>query len=258
MRVYWLEQTETDVPADNHWLSPEEVERLSTFQFAKRRTDWRLGRWTAKQAVNACLNWPSHHRILAKIEIRATATGAPEAVVPNLATPVAISLSHRAGLAICAVAPFGVKLGCDLEVIEPRSDAFLVDYFAPEEQSLLARVSAAEQPSLATLLWSAKESALKALGEGLRLDTRSVIASPNAGAADLSGWSPLRVRHVDGAIFDGWWRIAEGMVYTVVGEPRPDSPIALKLDEGLRRVEQRVDFRMDRHTSTAVFATTGR
>jgi 4'-phosphopantetheinyl transferase len=258
MRVYWLEQTETDVPADNHWLSAAEIERLSTLRFAKRRADWQLGRWTAKQAIAACLNWPSHNRILAKIEIRATPSGAPEAVVPNLATPVAISLSHRAGLAICAVAPFGVKLGCDLEVIEPRSDAFLVDYFAPEEQSRLARVSAAEQPTLATLHWSAKESALKALGEGLRLDTRSVIASPNAGAADLSGWSPLRICHVGGAIFHGWWRTAEGMVYTVVAEPRPDSPIDLKLDEGLRRAEQRVEFRMEGHASTAVFSTTGR
>ena len=92
----------------------------------------------------------------------------------------------------------GAELGCDLEIIEPRSDAFVADYFTTEEQALIARASAADRPRLLALLWSAKESALKALHEGLRLDTRCVIVSPFDESFDLNGWSPLRVRYTGG------------------------------------------------------------
>ncbi len=39
----------------------------------------------------------------------------------------------------------GVELGCDLEVIEPRSEAFLSDYFTAEEQALVARAHATDR-----------------------------------------------------------------------------------------------------------------
>ena len=54
MHVYWLEQTEANVPEDNTWLSPREVAFADRLRFAKRRADWRLGRWTAKRAGAAC------------------------------------------------------------------------------------------------------------------------------------------------------------------------------------------------------------
>ena len=51
MELYWLEQTYADVPAENDWLSANEAVRLNTMRFARRRSDWRLGRWTAKNAL---------------------------------------------------------------------------------------------------------------------------------------------------------------------------------------------------------------
>ena len=56
MRVFWLEQTEADVPPSNDWLGPAELDRCNAFRFAKRRNDWRLGRWTAKCALAAYLD----------------------------------------------------------------------------------------------------------------------------------------------------------------------------------------------------------
>jgi 4'-phosphopantetheinyl transferase len=112
-------------------------------------------------------------------------------------------------------------------VIEARSDAFVADYFTESEQVLVARVCAAERSRLVTLLWSAKESALKALREGLRLDTRSVTVSPINGGFNLNGWSPLQVRCADGRSFYGWWQQGHGMVRTLVANPAPDSPILL-------------------------------
>ncbi len=70
MNVYWLEQAEADVPSGNDWLHAGELDRLNHMRFAKRRADWRLGRWTAKHAVAFCLHLPLDRRSLTAIEIR--------------------------------------------------------------------------------------------------------------------------------------------------------------------------------------------
>jgi 4'-phosphopantetheinyl transferase len=239
--VYWLEQTEADVPVDNDWLSTNEATRLNGMRFAKRRADWRLGRWTAKRALAISLNMPSHREALAGIEIRPAESGAPEVYFTNQPAPVTISLSHRRGTAACAVAPSGVALGCDLEIIEPRSDGFIADYFAPEEQAIVAQESMADRPRLLALLWSGKESTLKALRKGLRLDTRCVIVSRVTAplrqseedkdcASPLCGpnrWHRLHVRYTDGQIFQGWWQYTGDLLRTLVAAPPPAPPILL-------------------------------
>lgn len=229
MNVYWLEQTEADVPTENDWLSANEAVRLNALRFPKRRADWRLGRWTVKCALSIRLDMPAHSQVFKKIEVRPASSGAPEAFVDNQPAGVTISLSHRAGIAICAVATSGVEVGCDLEMVEPRSDAFVADYFSVEEQALVAHASVADRARLLALLWSGKESALKALRAGLRLDTRSVIVSPLAASFDLNGWSPLRVRRTAGHVFYGWYQHADNIVRTVVAAPPPDPPIPLKI-----------------------------
>ncbi len=243
--VYWLEQTEADVPSGDDWLSAPEAVRLDGMRIAKRRADWRLGRWTAKRALAICMNLPSHPETLAGIEIRPAPSGAPEVFLSNQPAPATISLSHCAGAAICAVAPSGVCLGCDLEAIEPRDASFVTDYFTSEEQALVGRASATDRPRLLTLLWSSKESALKALGEGLRLDTRSVavehldaprgadgyteeaglILPPSYG---LNHWQALQVRQANGQVFHGWWQYSGHLVRTLVASPPPALPIALE------------------------------
>ncbi len=125
-------------------------------------------------------------------------------------------------------------MGCDLEMVEPRGDEFVADYFALEEQALVSRVSAADRDRLLALLWSAKESALKALRAGLRLDTRRVVVSPFEVSCDLNGWSRLLVRYTgecgaEGQVFHGWWQCADRIVRTVVAAPPPDSPIPLTI-----------------------------
>jgi len=226
--VYWLEQTEADVPAENDWLSPEETLRLSRLRFAKRRTDWRLGRWTAKRALAICLDVPDDRQTLAEIEIQAAPSGAPEVFLSTQPSAATLSLSHCSGKAISAVVTSAAALGCDLERIEPHSDAFVADYFTAEEQALIARSSAADRSRLLAMLWSGKESALKALHAGLRLDTRSVIVSLSDSSPSLNGWHPLRVRYADDQVFHGWWQHAGDFVQTVVSAPPPDPPVRLQ------------------------------
>ena len=83
MDVYWLEQTEADVPSGEDWLSANEVVRLNSMRVAKRRADWRLGRWTAKCALAIYLTLPDHLQSLQEIEMRPAPSGAPEAFVSN-------------------------------------------------------------------------------------------------------------------------------------------------------------------------------
>ena len=243
MDIYWLEQTEADVPAENQWLSPKEMLRLSGMRFAKRQNDWRLGRWTAKRAIATCFNLHNDLHSFANIEIGTAPSGAPEVFLFNKPAAAAISLSHSVGTAMCAISPFGASLGCDLEMIEVRSDAFVADYFTANEQALVEQASQEERSMLVTLLWSAKESALKALHVGLRLDTNCVdvrLADPlpptgyglwpdkrpisllTSEAGHRSGgpedWRPLQVLFRDAPIFRGWWRDADHMVRSVVSK----------------------------------------
>jgi len=241
METHWLEQTEADLPLHDDWLSADEAVLLSRMRFAKRRADWRLGRWTAKRAAAAYLNLPSDPHALREIEVRPAPSGAPELFLANSPAPVAISISHRDGIAVCAIAMGGAALGCDLELIEPRSDSFVADYFTSEEQELLSREPEEDRPRLVTLLWSAKESALKALRQGLRVDTRCVAAmfgtrtdhEPGADgfgqATELLRWHPLQVRYADGETLHGWWQSAGHLVRTLVALPAPIAPIPLRL-----------------------------
>ena len=227
--VYWLEQTAEDVPDDDTWLAPNEAAHLSTLRFAKRRADWRLGRWTAKRAFAAYLQLSPAPLSLAAIEIRPAPSGAPEAFVSNRPADLAISLSHSQGHALCTVMRLPGLLGCDLERIDTRSEAFLCDYFTVEEQAVVAHASGADRARVATLIWCAKESALKALREGLRLDTRSVIAMPSGASSAIDSWQPLQVRYTDDRQFHGWWRHKGDFMRAVVSDMKFQQPSRLEI-----------------------------
>jgi 4'-phosphopantetheinyl transferase len=146
---------------------------------------------------------------------------------------VSISLSHRAGIGACAIAPAGMMLGCDLEVVEPRSDAFVEDYFTTEEREMLQGKSVAHRFRILALLWSAKESTLKVLRTGLRLDTRCVAITVcddfrcmteapinKAGSQSLSteNWRRFRGCQANDRVFYGWWQERGNVVRTIAAE----------------------------------------
>ena len=92
-------------------------------RFAKRRADWRLGRWTAKHALSVCLDLPAHPEIFKKNGHPPGAVWRARSFLRQPASRSFISLSHRTGVAACAVAMSDAEIGCDLEMVEPRSDA---------------------------------------------------------------------------------------------------------------------------------------
>ena len=200
-----------EVPADDSWLSEREREILATFRLPARRSDWRLGRWTARQAFLARARRDDEEPSpeLSSLAVLAAPDGAPELLRDRSPTAVALSLSHRNGWGFAAIGDGGLALGCDLEWIEPRSEAFVRDYLTPGEQSALARWPTAERSLAANLAWSGKECALKALREGLRRDTRSVEVDLDQARLALSSkeeWNTLSLTASGLAPLGGGWR----------------------------------------------------
>jgi 4'-phosphopantetheinyl transferase len=218
-RAGWLLLPDRAVPPDDAWLSEPERQVQADLRFERRRRDWRLGRWAAKAALQGYTDESPK-----TLSVLADPDGAPHVFLNGRPAPWAISLSHRGGHALCAVAPAGTRLGCDLESIEPRSEAFLADYFTPAEQRCVRAAPDDLRPQAANLIWSAKESAVKALGVGWRVDTRSVEVAFET-AEDQDGWYPLRVLCDESqSRFRGWWRREASQVLTLVASPEGSAP----------------------------------
>src|SRR5215472_5275 len=94
----WLSQRQADVPAGDDWLGDSERLVLASLRDARRRADWRLGRWTAKRALGAWLGMAP-----ARFEVLRATDGAPEAWLDGQHSGVSVSLSHRAGRALAVV-----------------------------------------------------------------------------------------------------------------------------------------------------------
>ena len=219
-------------------LSPAEQGRMAQFTFEKRRRDWLLGRWTAKRLLQGYAERRTGVRPASDaITIASAPDGAPRVVVEQPAglrealAGLHVSISHCHGQALCAISSqAGAPIGADIERVEPRDAGFAGDYFTASE---LAQISAADPSArdmLVTLIWSAKEAALKALRLGLTVDTRSVaieLGQPPHGPG--LAWAPLvaRASLAPGEpplLLHGWWRLVGEYVLTLALTQAPSAP----------------------------------
>ncbi len=214
-----------DLPTHDRWLTEPEAARLRSFSYTKRREEARLGRWTAKRALALVLGVDEEPASLRGLVVRNAADGAPEVFIDDRRARVSISMSDRADWAVCAVVAGITSIGCDLELVEPRSAAFVADWFTPAEREFVASLPA-DHDLLANLIWSAKESALKVLRTGLRHDTRSVEVSLQL-SLDGPGWHPLEVISAEGGVFTGWWHRFDEFVLTYASESPTGPPVSL-------------------------------
>ncbi|NWG13654.1 MAG: 4'-phosphopantetheinyl transferase superfamily protein [Acidobacteria bacterium] len=229
VRVYWLMQGMRDVPADDDWLSIEERAHLEAISFPKRRGEWRLGRWTAKRAARAYLAGGGDTLSSSMVEIRAAADGAPEVYVDGEEAPVSISISHRSGFCLCSLAAHDVAVGCDLESVEPRSEEFVADYFTVQERELLSRVAPVDLPLFATVIWSAKESALKLVRQGLRRDTRTMLIRFDPESRDI-GWKRVFIQCTESwSRYHGWWLVVGEFVLVISTDVETRKPFDLRV-----------------------------
>lgn len=204
---------ESGYPPSLGFLAAGERVRAASMKVPRRRDEFLLGRWVAKSLIASVLDCAPGPAL----EVRAAPSGQPLAFLDGAPLRLSISISHRHGLALAALDESGSALGADLEHVEPRSAAFVRDFFTPREMDAIASGNA---EVLANLIWSAKESALKALGTGLRSDTRSVEVELDPLVA--GPWQKLRI--LGARPLQGYWRRHGEHVLTVVGssacEPR--------------------------------------
>jgi 4'-phosphopantetheinyl transferase len=196
--VWTLVETPSDLLDEQPgFLTAPERQKLSSLRFPKRREEWLRGRWAAKSLVHGIP--PYQQYSLDEIEIRNDPAGAPHIFLSgDVPSPDCLSISHRDRLAFCAlVSGPDLRIGADIETVEPRSDAFVADYFTVEEQGLVHACPPETREAVVTLIWSAKEAMLKALGVGLHWDTRQVEVRAIGGSLSNGDgpneWQELRL-----------------------------------------------------------------
>lgn len=211
--IHWFVQPADALPADaESMLSVAEAATYAALSVPKRRADWLLGRVTAKQLVQSYLNNRGGDAPdLQRIAIAADADGAPYATLDGERLPLSLSISHSHATALCALNDEpGVTAGADIEFVERRDPAFVKDFFTAREQAWAASVDDADLAT--TLLWSAKEAVLKALREGLRIDTKQLEVTVPPFAAPPEEWTGISVTLAPelAVRFPGawalWWR----------------------------------------------------
>jgi 4'-phosphopantetheinyl transferase len=220
----WLSRCLAEVPRGDEWLGVAERRTLDGLRLDSRRRDWRLGRWTAKLAVGTWLAVPAE-----RVQILAADDGAPEAWIDGERAPVSVSLSHRGDRALAAVAGAPFVVGCDIELVEPRSPAFVREWLTTAEQDLLGEYGVDDRARLANLLWSAKEASAKVRRQGLRLDLRHAAVTPAHTGLPQRAWRALDVGWRDRPRpARAWWRAAGGWVMVIAADPAPARPRRLR------------------------------
>jgi len=204
------------------FLCPLEKNKLAGMRSPKRREEWLLGRWTAKNLLRGCK--PEFHGLnLDEIEISNTESGAPVLRFPGCELFHAnLSISHSNRHAFCTL-NFNpeISVGADLEIIETRFPGLVAEYFTREEAELIEKKSALEQDILTNLFWSAKEAMLKSLNLGLRLDTRKIeiISVEGLGSENnaQTPWFHLQVRSYLPVKWRwaAWWQKRREFVMTI-------------------------------------------
>jgi 4'-phosphopantetheinyl transferase len=218
--IYWmLVDASQNPPEPGQVLSTSELAKFASFRFPKRRDEWLLGRWAAKSLASSL---PEYHPFpLDQIEIINSPEGAPYIQVLNeSATHCSLSLSHSGKMALCALSMVhALHVGVDLEKIETRTETFVLDYFTPAECRLVETFHDETRAEAVTLIWSAKESMLKALGVGLRQDTRSVEVRALRGIPYETGvdWNKIEIGEpgTEGHAWSAWWQLRGEYILTL-------------------------------------------
>ncbi len=158
----WRSSASRDLLARRYLGEDERDEYFSLTPKAQR--DWILGRIAVKDAVRDHL-WQQGAGPIFPLEVGVANDGAgrPVVTLPD-GRSLAVSLAHRTGVAVAAVATDG-DAGIDVEVVEPRSDTFVGMFLADDERALGFGFN---HDAWVTRAWTAKEAAAKADGTGLQ------------------------------------------------------------------------------------------
>lgn len=147
-------------------ITAAEAERADKFRFEQHRNRFIRGRAFLREILASFCGCAAHELPLSTGE-----DGKP--LVQG--SPVAFNLSHSGDVAVLGIAPMR-EIGVDVECFDRRVEcvALARRYFADSEINALEMLEPAAQRELFFRLWTSKEAAMKATGEGLRIDPRGV------------------------------------------------------------------------------------
>ena len=228
----------------SQWLTSAELERASAIRHPSRRLEWIAGRMAAKKAMR--IHVRDHLGIQLNptdVEILADSNGAPHArALQGLVNLPALSITHAAGRAICAIMPASQHVGIDLTPVEERSNDFVQQWFTSSEQILVTRHPGPTARTVSAI-WAIKEAVSKVLGLGLKLATSEmeVTSLRQDGRAEvrLSGMATTRLMEMGGgAIVCGFQGHHRG-VLAWAAIPTDEKTIAplLAMAEASHRIE---------------------
>ena len=201
------------------FLTPSEIAYFTGLQFLRRQQSFLLGRYAAKLALRYALRAPD----LKAIEICRGVFGQP--LVSHVSAKMAgVTISHCDEIAVALAFPAGHPMGVDIECIDPARLSTIQSQMSPVERGW-ARSAGAEEITLSTLIWTAKEALSKALTCGLMTPIEIL---------NLSEFYPLRNRIWGGQFqnfaqykFAGW--VSRTVAMTVV-LPKKSTAVEESLD----------------------------
>jgi 4'-phosphopantetheinyl transferase len=215
-------------------FSSEELIEYKQFRIPKRQEEWIASRIAGKRLINKVLKTEGlrHSDIMIKKE----RSGQPYVWIQGIGRiPGGFSLSHSNGYVLCGhTSSVESGFGLDLEMIESRSLEFVQDFFSNQEIKKYHGLSDQERNEYATLVWSAKESFLKAVGVGLSIDTKKIEIVDASRKSNNSVWSECLVvfNAQKGLFYRILWQRVGNFIWTVcVPASQPFQLIQVNLDE---------------------------
>jgi 4'-phosphopantetheinyl transferase len=170
-------------------LSAIERQRAERFQYEHDRQRYILAHGLLRTVLGRYIDRPS-----ASLEFDLNPFGKPHLKGTGRLPELYFNLSHSLNRIAFAVAL--VQIGIDFEYVRPIADAMLItrDYFLPSETHWLSNLPSDAQTPAFFCVWTRKEAYLKAIGDGLNLDLKTVDTRPQARPL-LHTWHPLTPTH---------------------------------------------------------------
>ncbi len=125
-------------PTGSRHLSPRDCRRCASRSDAPRRA-WRDG--PPSTPLSARSTWTRAPPPSPRSRSGAPPPGLRSRSWRETRASLSVSMTDRADWAVSAVAPHGLAVGTDLELVEARTEAFVRDWFTPAERGLVLRTS---------------------------------------------------------------------------------------------------------------------
>lgn len=203
-----------EVPPESTWLGARERAIEEGLVRSRRRREWRSGRWAAKGLVARLTGLEPED--YGRVEVIGGQDGAPRVWMDDCEAAMPISISHRGDWAVAATSSKRDAVGIDLELLEPRTERFVRDFFTDREVDHYLQLPPEARDLYAVATWSAKEGVLKCVRTGLRRDTRTVEIELDP-VERIDEWQSFGANDLTADVhYEGWWVVRDGLVLTIV------------------------------------------